>query len=458
MSRFNYIEPLVMLATIMQWLVLATVTGILAGAGCAAFLLALEYLTSQTSPISLGVQMALLPAGGLLTGLIMYYGYKLNRTGLDDAVISAVHRQSGRMPFLTLPVKPIAALVTLSAGGSAGREGPCSHIGATMASGLGKALRLNEELRKRLVACGVSAGFASVFGTPVAGAIYGVEVMVIGRLRHDFLFPAVIAGMTAFETCLWLGVDYRYYAIPMPAYSHLLFFKVLMLGVLCGAVAWLFVEMVRFSTHLFSRMQRRFGIWPPLMPLIGGSILALLILVIPTDYLGLGLPLMSAALDGEPMPFFGFFWKILLVAITLGSGFYGGIATPQLVIGAISGAAFAPLLDIDPGLGGAIGLVSVVAGASNTPLAGILMGVEFFGGGAGIGYFAGAGIAAYLISGHRSVYPDQLMAYPKTSWMRSKPDLPLGQERIGLSYGLLRGLARYQSRHGRHRRPHPPRE
>src|SRR5690606_27220286 len=153
----------------------------------------------------LGVQMALLPAGGLLTGLIMYYGYKLNRTGLDDAVISAVHRQSGRMPFLTLPVKPIAALVTLSAGGSAGREGPWCDSGATMAAGLGKARLLKAEWRKRLVAGGVRAGFASVFGTPVAGAFYGGEVMVLGRLRHDFLLPAVRAGMPAFETCRWLG-------------------------------------------------------------------------------------------------------------------------------------------------------------------------------------------------------------------------------------------------------------
>src|SRR5574337_2060144 len=98
------------------------------------------------------------------------------------------------------------ALITLGCGGSAGKEGPCSYIGAGVAAGVGRALQLNAELRKRLVACGVSAGFASVFGTPIAGAIYGVEMLAIGRIRHDFLFPGIIAGVTAFQVSKYMGV------------------------------------------------------------------------------------------------------------------------------------------------------------------------------------------------------------------------------------------------------------
>jgi len=158
----------------------------------------------------------------------------------------------------------------------------------------------------------------------------------------------------------------------------------------------------------------------------------------------LSLPLIGQALDGEAMPYFGFLWKTILVAITLGSGFYGGIATPQFVIGAIAGNAFAPMLGLSPSLGAAVGLVAVVASASNTPIAAILMGAELFGGTLGMVYVAGAGIAAYLIIGHRSVYPDQQLAYSKSSWMVVRPDMPLGQEKVYLSYGLLRWWSRFK--------------
>jgi H+/Cl- antiporter ClcA len=147
---------------------------------------------------------------------------------------------------------------------------------------------------------------------------------------------------------------------------------------------------------------------------------------------------MDRALDGVPMPALGFLWKILLVAVTLGSGFYGGIVTPQFVIGALAGNALAPLLGLDPAFGAAVGLVSVVASASNTPIAAILMGIELFGATLGTTYMAGAAVAAYLAAGHRSVYPEQRVAYAKSSWLRIRPDLAVGSDRARLSPGLLR--------------------
>src|SRR5690606_37995314 len=303
------------------------------------------------------------------------------------------------------------------------------------------------ELGKRLVACGVSAGFAGVFGTPIAGALYGVEVLAIGRIRHDFLFPAIVAGVASFETCRFWGVPYEYYIIQTrPEFSESVFLKTIAIGVMCGLMAWLFVDLTHVVKRQFQGLKKRFGIWPPSMPLIGGLILALLTLVISTDYLGLSLPMMDRALAGEPMPFLGFFWKALLVAITLGSGFYGGIVTPQFVIGAIGGNAIAGWLGISPSLGAAVGLVSVVAAASNTPLAAVFMGIELFGGTVGTLYAAGSAIAAYLIIGHRSVYRDQRLGYAKSSWMRVRPDIPVGQEKTHLSYGLLKSWRQMRKR------------
>ena len=427
-----------MLATVLQWLVLSMFTGALVGTGCSLFLRALLATTGRTYGAPLGLQMALLPLGGLLNGLLLYYGYRLYRGELKDSVIVAVNDQDGRMPLRTLWIKPLAALITLGCGGSAGKEGPCAHVGASLAAGVGEMLHLNSELRRRLVACGVSAGFASVFGTPIAGAIYGVEVLAIGRIRHNFLFPAIVAGVTAYEVSRFWGVPYPVYHISFAGdFTELLFLKTVVIGILCGVVAWLFVEALHWTTHLFAQLRARFAIWPPLVPCIGGALLALLILAIPTDYLGLSLPLMERALQGQSMPYLGFLWKGLLVAITLGSGFYGGLVTEQFVMGAVAGGAFAHLLGLQAALGAAVGLVSVVAAASNTPIAAILMGIELFGGDSTL-YVAGAAIAAYLLVGHRSVYPEQQTAFTKSSWVTVRTDVPVGEQKVRLTYGLLR--------------------
>jgi H+/Cl- antiporter ClcA len=441
-----------MLATVLQWLVLALVTGVLVGLATSAFLLLLLTLLHRDAAMPLWTQMVLLPAGGLANGLLLYYGYRLNRTAFSDSEIVAVNEQDGHMPLKTQFVKPLTALITLWSGGSAGKQGPCAHIGAGVASSLGELLQLNPQIRKRLVACGVSAGFSSAFGTPIAGALYGVEMLAVGRIRHDFLFPGVVAGVTAFEVSRHLGVPYPDYHISFAGYfSELLFLKTIVIGILGGIAAWIFVEALQKIRLATTWLRERYAIWPPAMPLLGGIVIALLIIVIPTDYLGLSMPLMNRALAGDPMPWLGFLWKAVLVALTLGTGFYGGIVTPQLVIGAVAGNALAPLFGLKAAMGAAVGLCAVVASASNAPIAAVFMGIEYFGGESTL-YFAGASIAAYLIIGHRSVYPEQHLAYTKTSWLRARPDTLIGLEKVQLSRGLLRWWSKHSGggRHNRH--------
>jgi len=431
-----------MLATIVQWLFLAMITGALVGVFCSVFLRALFLVEGRVYDVPWWWLAILLPLGGLANGLLFHYAYPRGRDQLSDEPIAAVNAQQGRMPVATLWVKPVAALITLGCGGSAGKEGPCSHIGASVAAGVGQVLRLNPELRKRLVACGVSAGFASVFGTPIAGAIYGVEMLTIGRIRHDFLFPGIVAGVTAYVVSQRLGVPYERYIIPFYAeFTTLLFLKTVAIGILCGVVASWFVELIRLVRLVFAWLHQRLHVWCPLLPFLGGVVLAALMTVLPSDYLGLSLPVMDRALQGETMPYLGFAWKILLVAITLGSGFYAGIVTPQFVIGAVAGGAFAPLLGLQPAQGAAVGFVAVVASASNTPVAAVIMGVELFGAGSLL-YVAGACAAAYLMIGHRSVYPAQELGYSKSTWIVAAPNLPVGQEKLQLSYGLLRWWGR----------------
>lgn len=432
------LEPFVMLATVVQWLLLATLTGMIVGSGVSLFLLALFALTDPSIRFPLWLQMLLLPLGGLANGLLLYYGYRLSRSSLKDSIMSAAHEQNGRMPLATIFIKPLATLITLSCGGSAGKEGPCSHLGASLASAIGQVLRVNTELRKRLVACGVSAGFASVFGTPIAGAIYGVELLAIGRIRHDFVLPAVIGGVVSWRVSQFWGVPYDTFHIPFPTTETELFLlKTVLIGILCGLVARLYVDGCQYTKDAFQALREHFSLWPPLLPVIGGCILAVSLLVLPTDYLGLSLPLMESALAGQSIEGFAFFWKCAFVALTLGSGFYGGVVTPQFVIGAAAGNVIAPWLGISPAVGAAIGLVAVVAAASNTPIAAILMGIELFGTDSLLVTTA-AVMCAYLLIGHRSIYPDQRLAYSKTSWIQIRPDLPIGREKLHLSYVMLR--------------------
>jgi H+/Cl- antiporter ClcA len=432
-----------MLVGILWWGVIATITGLIVGSGVSLFLHVLHFGMDLTAQTSLYIKMILLPIGGILNGLILYYGYRKSKD-LKDSTIAAVHEQSGILPIKSLPLKPIAAIITLASGGSAGKEGPCSHIGGTLASFVGRVLHLNPEFQKKIVACGVSAGFASVFGTPIAGAIYGVEVLTIGRIRHDYIFPAFFAGVISFEVSKLWGINYSYFPFSSPlVFSETLFFKVIIIGILCGIVSWLFIELFEEFKLLFKFIQFKFQIWPPIMPFIGGLILSVLILFIPTDYLGLSLPLMESALHGDQVPYVGFLLKILLVAITLSSGFYGGIVTPQFVIGALAGNTFAIFFNVDPALGAAVGMVSVVASASNTPIAAIFMGFELFGAQTGI-YVVAACITAYIMIGHRSVYPDQLVAFSKSNWMNLLPNISLEKEDIHLSYSFLRKMRRFQ--------------
>jgi len=434
-----------MLATLLRWLFLASLTGIVVGAVTSIFLQLLFYSMDKSLHAPLWMQLLLLPLGGLLNGLLIYYGYR-NKQAEDDSVIKAVHDQEGKLPLKTMPVKPIAAILTLASGGSAGKEGPSSHIGGTIASWIGQTLRLDKRLQRKIVACGVSAGFASVFGTPIAGAIYAIEILSIGRIRHDYLFASIIAGVTSFQISKAFGMTYDYYPMETVAgFSEFLFIKIIIIGILCGLAALLFVVLFEEVRIFFNYIQQRFTIWRPFMPMIGGIVLSLFILFISVDYLGLSLPLMEVALSGEKVPYLAFFWKSLFVAITLGSGFYGGIVTPQFVIGALSGNVFALLLGVDPVLGASVGMVAIVAAASNAPLAAVLMGFELFGASIGI-YVVGACLAAYIMIGHRSVYPDQLIAFPKSIWIHSKASSSVGKNDVQISYSLLRKINIWQQK------------
>jgi H+/Cl- antiporter ClcA len=295
-------------------------------------------------------------------------------------------------------------------GGSAGREGTAIQMGASLADGVRRLLRLSPEDRRLMLMAGISGGFGSVFGTPVAGFVFGMEVQSVGRIRYEGMVPCLVAAIVGdLVTRAW-GVTHALYpALVNVEIDPLLLVKVVIAGIAFGLTSILFVELIHTVKHLHNRYLK----YPPLRSFVGGAVIVGLMLIVDTqDYLGLSLPLIQQSLDGTGVPTFAFLLKLIFTAITLGSGFLGGEVTPLFVIGSTLGFTLGGLLGVDPTFMASIGFVAVFAGASNTPLACSLMALELFGGGSALYIVVGC-VIAYLASGHRGIYVTQIVNSPK---------------------------------------------
>jgi H+/Cl- antiporter ClcA len=353
----------------------------------------------------------LLPAAMFLSALVVKYLAPDAEGHGTEKIIEAVHQRSGKIRLMVVPVKLVATVITIAFGGSAGKEGPAAQIGAAVSSAFSDLLRFDSKDRKKLVICGISAGFATVFGTPIAGAIFGVEVLFVGGMLYDVLLPSFVSGIVAFQVSSSLGITYFHEPIQfVPLFSSLFFIKVCAGGIFFGLCSLLLIE----ALGLFERMSKALKIWPPLKGLLGGGLLVLFTFLFSTRYLGLGLDTIKDSLEGGALPAGAFLLKILFTAITLGFGGSGGIITPIFFVGSTAGHAFGSVLGFDVSVFSAIGMVALLAGAANTPISSSIMAIELFGPAIGP-YAAVACVISFLMTGHRSVYPSQVLSFTKSS-------------------------------------------
>lgn len=411
-------ESTVLFLSIVKWVFLATVGGALVGGVTALFLNLLGAATTWGSGIPHFLWF--LPVGMFLSALLVHYLAPDAHGHGTEKVIEAVHKRSGKIALMVIPVKLVATVITLATGGSAGKEGPCAQIGAGLMSGCSDLLRFDDHDRKKLVICGISAGFAAVFGTPIAGAIFGVEVLFIGAIMYEVLLPSFIAGITAYQVSAAMGVTYFRGAITLtPSFSELFLLKVMGAGLFFGLCSILIIEVLRAG----DRWGDRSGIWAPAKGLLGGSTLVALSLLFGDRYLGLGLSSIEAALRGEHGDWYAFLLKPVFTSVTLAFGGSGGVVTPIFFVGTTAGLAFATVFGLDPATFAAIGMVAVLAGAANTPIAASILAVEMFGP-AVAPYATVACVISFLITGHRSVYPSQVLSIAKSPSL----EVELGRE------------------------------
>jgi H+/Cl- antiporter ClcA len=398
------LEESVLFISVIKWFFLATGVGSIIGVSTAVFIKTLNWSIFFTAQYK--YYFLLLPVALFLSALMVKYLSPEARGHGTEKVIEAIHRYSGKISPITVPVKLIATVLTVVAGGSVGEEGPAAQIGAGLSSILAGILGFNKKDRQKLIICGISAGFASVFGTPIAGAIFGVEVLFIGSIFYDVIFPSFVAGIVSYQVSSSLGVEYFYKPIEfVPRFSEGFFIKVLIGAIFFGICSLLLIETLK----LMESISHRIKTWEPLKGLIGGTVLIILTFLTSTRYLGLGLETIENTLQGHPAMPYDFVLKIIFTCVTLAFCGSGGMVTPIFFVGATVGSLIGMLLGYDTAMFAAIGMVSLLAGATNTPISASIMAIEFFGPKVAP-YAAVSCIVSYLMTGHRSVYPSQVLA------------------------------------------------
>ena len=419
--RKKIVEGTVMFLSVLKWAFLATIIGVVVGVLTTGFLMILDKSIECRGILPIKYYY-LLPFAIVISILLVKYFAPDAKGHGTEKVIEAVHKNNGEIKFSVIPVKLVATVVTIMAGGSVGKEGPGAQIGGGTASWIADLFKFSESDRKKFVICGISGGFAAVFGTPIAGAIFGVEVLFIGVILYDVLLPSFISGVMAYQVARALGIKYSYFKIDFSRisnFSETIYLKVIIAGIVFGLISFLFIEILKITGKIIDKVKLNESI----KGFIGGILIIGLVFITSESYLGLGIETINRSLTGEILPWYTSFIKMIFTALSLGFGASGGIVTPIFYIGTTSGNLFAQLINEPVALFSSIGFVAVLAGTTNTPIAASIMAIELFG--VEISpYAAVACIISFLISGHRSVYPSQILAMKKSRAL----DIEIGKE------------------------------
>ena len=391
----------VMLVTL-KWILICVLTGIFSGSASAFFLVALDWVTQYREHNNWMIW--LLPIGGLIIGLLYYYWGKSIVKG-NNLLLEEYENPQKTIPLKMAPLILFGTLITHLFGGSAGREGTAVQMGGAIADQFTSIFKLDTADRKTLIILGISAGFASVFGTPLAGALFALEVLYFSKISYKSIPLSFLTAYIAYFTVEFWHIKHTHYSIPIiPEMSFTTLFWIIPVSILFGLAAMLFSRSTHFWGHLFSKNIS----FPPLRPFVGGIILAVVIYCIgTTKYIGLGIPEIVDSFS-NPNASYDFILKILFTGFTLGAGFKGGEVTPLFFVGATLGSALSVVVPLPIALLAGMGFVAVFSGATHTPIACTVMGMELFGIESGV-FIGIACIIAYFSSGSVGIYNAQIV-------------------------------------------------
>lgn len=388
-----------------KWCGFSIVVGVVVGVVGAAFHHAVEWATATR--MAYPWLLYLLPVASLaIAGL--YHLFKMDNDAGTEFVLASV-RDARVLRISMVPLIFISTVLTHLCGGSAGREGAALQIGGGISAWLGRLLHLDNRDRRITTMAGMAAGFSALFGTPLAAAVFAMEVESVGVMYYAAIVPCFLSALLASIVAGLCGGEATSFVVfNAPDLTVLSMAQIIVLGALCGMLANIFCRVMRGV----SKAYRHFFHKPWQKALVGGCLVILLTLVFGRDYNGAGMSVISAALGGSADTW-AFLLKILFTAVTLGAGFKGGEIVPSFFVGATFGCVVAPLLGLSASFGAAVGMVSVFCGVTNSPMTSILLGYELFAG-VGVAPLALAVAVSYMLSGYTGLYHEQKIVYSKT--------------------------------------------
>lgn len=344
-----------------------------------------------------------------LAGVVIAYFYDLMHYSHDkgtNLVLLAV-RDNKIMGIRHAVCIFVATVITHLCGGSSGREGASLQIGAALGSFAGRRLKFDEDDKRIMTMCSMSAMFAAVFGTPVTAAIFSMEVISVGIFYYSAIVPCIASALVASYISSLFGISHITVSVNLPEINPIVYLKSALIGALCAVISIIFCMAMSGAGKLFKKIKNH-----ALRAFIGGAIVVLLTILVQTyDYNGTGGSMIVSAFSEKPFAL-AFVIKIIFTVVTLASGFKGGEIFPVFFIGSSFGSVFASMIGLDCSVGAGLGMVALFCGVTNCPVASILLSIELFGSD-GIGIYVLACAVSYMLSGYKGLYSEQKILYSK---------------------------------------------
>jgi H+/Cl- antiporter ClcA len=349
----------------------------------------------------------LLPLAGLAIVATYHFMHNDNDGG-TNLVISAVH-SGDKIPLRMTPSIFISTTLTQLFGGSAGREGAALQIGGSIGNSLGKFFRFDEKDTHVVIMCGMSAAFSTLFGTPMAAAIFPMEMVSVGVMYYMALVPCVVSSLVAHGITVLLGITSEsFFVTGIPSLELVASLKIVLLASICAFLSIAFCVLLHKTEHLYKKFLKNCY----LRIFVGGcSIVLLTILIGNNDYNGAGMHTIAQAIEGHVVPE-AFLLKMLFTALTIGAGYKGGEIVPTFFVGATFGCLMGQILGLSPSFCAAIGMIALFCGVTNCPISSLLISFELFGY-AGMPYYLLAVAFSYMLSGYFGLYSSQKIMYSK---------------------------------------------
>ncbi len=390
-----------------KWIIVALITGTAGGLIGSVFHLSIELVTDLRA--QLPALLFLMPAGGI----IIVFLYRLLKFPVDpgtNLVLTSVRSEKDGVPMRILPLIFVSTVISQLVGASTGREGAAIQMGGSLATELGKLLRLKEKSVPIVMICGMSAVFAALFGTPLTAALFAMEVISVGIMYYSALFPSFLAALIATWISKIFGISpIRFELVSQIQLNIPNLLRSAGIGLCCAVVSILFCYALKYSRIWISKLIKN-----PYLRITAGSVfLIALTLILGTErYNGAGFETVSEIINTGQAKYFDFVLKLLFTSVSIAVGFKGGEIIPTFFIGASLGCTVGTLLGLDPSFAAALGLAALFCAMVNSPITAVVLSIEVFGA-ANLPMFASAIFVSYTLSGYYGLYSDQKIIYSK---------------------------------------------